>query len=98
MKEKFYYVYNYDPCGGGIIVKAKSVRETRKIGYREFPTQCEYIYIRAKLIRDVDKEFMERFKVSDHLYKPPSCETCFQYFFSCEEAKNHECSDGECWW
>ena len=92
--DKFYYVYYYDPFEGGIIVKAKTVKEARKIGYKLYPVECEYIHIKAKLLENVDKNFIEKYKQPDGTYIPPSCEKCFSYFLNENEVLNHKCNGG----
>ena len=86
-KERFYFVYFGKPCYG-YIVKARSVQEARKKGYKFFELSLsdDYLYVRARWLREADPKFLERFNKGDY-YDPPSCEHCGSYFLNEQEMK-----------
>ena len=77
-KEKFYFVYPYSPCEGGYILKALSVHDARVKAYKYGLFDCDYIDIRAKLLKngkDADYEFLEKHLEND-ICELPTCPKC----------------------
>ncbi len=93
-KEKFYFVYPYSPCEGGYILKAKNVQEARKKAYRYGLFDCDYIDIRANLLRngkDADYEFLEKHLKGD-VCDLPTCQECeVSMLITFKEAKEGTC-------
>jgi len=95
-KEKFYFVFPpYSPCAGGFILLAKGVRDARKKAYEKGLFECDYIDLRAWLLRDgedADYEFLKRFLEKDGLCYPPNCPKCEKMMLlSFKEAEEKMC-------
>ena len=93
-KEKFYFVYPYSPCEGGYILKAKNVQEARKKAYRYGLFDCDYIDIRANLLKngkDADYELLETHLKGD-VCELTTCKRCeFFMLLTFKEAEEGVC-------
>jgi len=88
---RYYYVYYQDPCDGGVIVKARNIREAKRKGYKLLDLGVgDYIYVKVRWLKEVDPEFLEKFNKGDY-YEPPFCEHCGRFFLTEEEAKKRFC-------
>jgi len=64
MEEKFYFVFPHTPCAGGFVLAARTVREARKKAWDMGLFPCDYIDVRARLLRDgkdADYEHLRRY-------------------------------------